>query len=801
MIDADAPTIDILNTQTQWTDDEVQIVVSTADETSSIWAFDYKLVTPSGTLTGQTAQECADSTNHNLWCVVINPSMLGGDGAYTFTFRAVDTVGHETTSASQTIYVDGTAPTITAAYSNTWVTPTADADETETWHVALSGTISDPAVHSVAGTGVATETVLVSLLDATGTALGSGPLLATVSGNAWSVDYELSGLAPTGRYSVQVTGADKLGNSSTKQGSVLVDVTAPASRFNTTVLPESIMDQTTLSGVVTDMAAPPDELAGFRFAESSGATSFSGSGDGGMIATCVSCPTSATGALGKGLLFDGAANKLTRAVPTTETLALDVATFSAWVKPTWAAGSGGSRTILAMSDGSGTRYSWQLNASYTAMELNNGTTTLNVPVSLVANQWYHLALVQEGGSWTGYVDGAAVGTVAQAFGSATGLPLQIGSTGSSGFFQGMLDEVSIYSRALTAGEIYTLAQDEVAGVTSVEVGLQPYVFDSPTTTDEGTVWHAATLSQSNTGQTAWSYALPANMEGFYQVRLRTTDARGNREDHGVYWRGPIDNRAPRVTYNLKKIGGKYTAYLEYTLDIDEHVLQPRRGRPPVYVGDQQAADPHLQRAARPARRTHTSSARSQSRCRPAPQTYSYSLSVADLLGHTFSRNDSYHHGLERPERGRHPIADRRRRRDRHESADDHGRGLLERHGQDDHRQGRWRAGGQLAVPEPRGRQLVDRLDAREPRHPHDQRHDGRQHQPHLHRPRPRSRSRATWRPAACAPTWGCGCSADDRHRRQRRGRGGRYLARSDGRLGRAAHDRPDADAQPRRDQL
>jgi len=46
MIDADAPTIDILNTQTQWTDDEVQIVVSTADTTSSIWAFGERWSSP-----------------------------------------------------------------------------------------------------------------------------------------------------------------------------------------------------------------------------------------------------------------------------------------------------------------------------------------------------------------------------------------------------------------------------------------------------------------------------------------------------------------------------------------------------------------------------------------------------------------------------------------------------------------------------------------------------------------------------------------------------------------------------------
>jgi hypothetical protein len=86
----------------------------------------------------------------------------------------------------------------------------------------------------------------------------------------------------------------------------------------------------------------------------------------------------------------------------------------------------------------------------------------------------HVALVQSGSAWTGYLNGVPVGTVSQAFGSVTGKPLNIGSSSGSGdYFPGQIDELKIYDRALTAAEVYALAQRASAGVGTAQVWLAP----------------------------------------------------------------------------------------------------------------------------------------------------------------------------------------------------------------------------------------------------------------------------------------------------------------------------------------
>jgi hypothetical protein len=77
----------------------------------------------------------------------------------------------------------------------------------------------------------------------------------------------------------------------------------------------------------------------------------------------------------------------------------------------------------------------------------------NVPWSPVAQQWYHLAVTKNGSVWTFYMDGAVLGTATDPTSiSDPAAPLTIGR--AEGFlFNGLVDEVSLYNRALTAAEI------------------------------------------------------------------------------------------------------------------------------------------------------------------------------------------------------------------------------------------------------------------------------------------------------------------------------------------------------------
>ena len=56
----------------------------------------------------------------------------------------------------------------------------------------------------------------------------------------------------------------------------------------------------------------------------------------------------------------------------------------------------------------------------------------------------------------------------------------------------------------------------------------------------------------------WSFAIPADTEDFFQVDLRTTDTAGNQAVTSSVWRGIIDNRAPRVTFEIEPTGNVHT---------------------------------------------------------------------------------------------------------------------------------------------------------------------------------------------------------------------------------------------------
>jgi predicted outer membrane repeat protein len=588
LIDGDAPFIKVLTTDTYLGGDSPQITLITTDTTSAILGFDYTIRGPDGVTHELGGAACADSESNHLWCPTFDPDDFGGDGAYTFQFRVIDAGGNQTTSPSSTFYIDSTPPTAAASYTPVeedpfpypWGSGGADADQSLTWTVPLTGTLSDPILNvtngiTLTGSGLNMDTVKVELLDAAGRVAGDGPFPATISGESWSADYQFSGMPPSGRYTLRMTAADSLGNSATADlGAVYYDLSGPTAELNSISLPDTVMNATTLQGVVTDLAIPSGPLVYFPFTEGSG-SSFSGSRSDALVGTCASCPAAGYDMFGGSRLFS-ASGATSITVPATDELELTEGTLSAWIKPAWAAGSRGyDPAILALSDGASTRYSLRVSDDYSALLIDNGATTESVAVAgLAQGEWAHVAIVHDGNSWTAYVNGSAVGGASQSLGSAAGLPLVIGAASSgSGFFDGSIDEVLIYNRELTPAEIYHLAQDEVAGVQSVQLWFQPFSFDSPpdTSMDDPTAnWQTVDIADQTQGE--WSYTLPSTLEGFYQIKLRAVDENGTIKNVGVVWRGVIDTQAPRITYALTHVGGMLTGYTQYSVTFNENFM-------------------------------------------------------------------------------------------------------------------------------------------------------------------------------------------------------------------------------------
>jgi hypothetical protein len=78
--------------------------------------------------------------------------------------------------------------------------------------------------------------------------------------------------------------------------------------------------------------------------------------------------------------------------------------------------------------------------------------------TLPANQWSHVAVTYNGSSMQLYVNGSAVGsptTISGTINSGSNT-LWIGGNNAAGeYFQGRIDEMRIYNRALSSSEVVT----------------------------------------------------------------------------------------------------------------------------------------------------------------------------------------------------------------------------------------------------------------------------------------------------------------------------------------------------------
>jgi hypothetical protein len=173
--------------------------------------------------------------------------------------------------------------------------------------------------------------------------------------------------------------------------------------------------------------------------------------------TAVNGPTStAAGRFGRALSFDGVNDRVD--VPDAASLDLSNAmTLEAWVRPTT---NSGWRTALLKERGTNSLV-YALYASNGAKpDTENFTSAENIdtaPSALALNTWTHLASTYDGTTLRLFVNGTQVATKAVTGAMPnTANPLRIGGNAIWGeYFSGLIDEVRVYNRALSAGEIGT----------------------------------------------------------------------------------------------------------------------------------------------------------------------------------------------------------------------------------------------------------------------------------------------------------------------------------------------------------
>lgn len=222
--------------------------------------------------------------------------------------------------------------------------------------------------------------------------------------------------------------------------------------------------------------ASPDGLVAWWRAEGNGLDA-TNSNNG----TLASGATFATGKVGRAFLFDGADDHFDiPASPSIDVGASGGMTFETWVNPSsiamqvvaeWNNGGGGVGSHLWLSvdhtvagDGVGNIY---VNL-YDTTETSHGI--LSPAGTMTANEWQHIAVTYDktSGDAVLYRNGVVVATNnLGTFTPQTSYDLHLGYRASSAFsgtyFGGLMDEPSLYNRALTAAEIQSIYSADSSG--------------------------------------------------------------------------------------------------------------------------------------------------------------------------------------------------------------------------------------------------------------------------------------------------------------------------------------------------
>jgi hypothetical protein len=206
------------------------------------------------------------------------------------------------------------------------------------------------------------------------------------------------------------------------------------------------------------LATAPGPVAAWGFDEGSGATSADTSGNGNT-ATLVNGPAWVDAKYGKGVSFDQINDYLSVANSTSLDVSGNALTLSMWIKPGSVTGDSAVLGKFWNAGMTSPYYQYGLELGGGRPHFYVGTATglvgATTDSALALNQWSHLAVVFDVSQVRFYVNGTLVNSRSvTATLTARGRPLRMGADADTAqFFKGVLDNVRVYNRALTATEV------------------------------------------------------------------------------------------------------------------------------------------------------------------------------------------------------------------------------------------------------------------------------------------------------------------------------------------------------------
>ncbi|MBM4055129.1 MAG: hypothetical protein FJ264_10770, partial [Planctomycetes bacterium] len=408
------------------------------------------------------------------------------EGKNTVTVTETDTAGNKG-SASITVTLDTTAPVINivsptdGAVVNTnpvTVTYTVDGGSQKTVSKSLTegkNTITISETDSVGNKGSASITVtldtavpVIKIVSPTdGAVVNTSPLTVTYTVDGGS-QKTVSRSLTEGTNTVTITGTDSAGNTGSASINVTLDTVAPKITIvspveGATVNSSPVEVTYTVDGESAISLSREESLwAYYNFEEGSG-TVANDSSVNKRNGTIYGDATYTTGKKGKGLKCDGTNDY----VEIGDIDLSDAFTLSAWIK----ASSFGKNMIIGKT---WETYQLLVKDGGTIVVSRNSANAISYRASLATNTWYHIVATFDTTNGTVlYVDGNEVATSGNtSVTTKNDVATKIGATGwtAQDYFNGIVDEVRIFNRALTSGEVYDLFSGQTTVSKSITEG-------------------------------------------------------------------------------------------------------------------------------------------------------------------------------------------------------------------------------------------------------------------------------------------------------------------------------------------
>jgi hypothetical protein len=307
-----------------------------------------------------------------------------------------------------------------------------------------------------------------------------------------------------------------------------------------------------------DTVQPPAGLvAAYSFDAGSGSTVADSSGNNNT-GTISGATWTTLGWFGNALSFDGVNDWVT----VNDAPSLDLTTgmtLEAWVYPT---AGGGWRTAV-MKEQSG-HLAYALDASSSTNQPRGEVFTTSDfgavgPAALPLNTWTHLATTYDGATLRLYVNSALVSSTAVSGTIVTsGQPLRIGGNAVWGeYFQGRIDEVRIYNRALSQAEIESDMNTSVSGAPDAPpdttiTANPPALSNSSSASFSFTATKTgSTFSCRLDGSAFVGCSSPQTynglIDGSHTFEVRATDQAGNTDSTPASYTWTVDTQPPVIS--------------------------------------------------------------------------------------------------------------------------------------------------------------------------------------------------------------------------------------------------------------